>query len=97
MLRHLVTPWHESFSFSKEARGRIPRRTLDRILELNRLDAQLWDLGDRLLTVGMGAGVHLVLAYWLGMYTCMWCLQTADVHTSAGGECGAWVREFEVQ
>ncbi|GAB4820624.1 hypothetical protein N2152v2_007670 [Parachlorella kessleri] len=50
VFRHVVTPWHESFAFTKEARRRVPQTILDRILELNRLDQQLWELGDKLLS-----------------------------------------------
>lgn len=71
MHKQLVTPWHESFAFGKEARAKIPRRVLDRILELNTLDTQLWELGEKLLTVhagAMGPGPMLGVGpdYWVG-------------------------------
>ncbi len=53
----MLTPWHESFAFSKEARKRIPQPVLERILELNAMDVQLYDLGDKLLAVRCWAGL----------------------------------------
>lgn len=55
VLKHVKTPWHESFAFSKSARTKIPKHVADRILELNTLDTELWDLGDKLLSVRLGS------------------------------------------
>lgn len=46
----LKTPWHETFAFSSSTRKAVNPRIIQRIMELNEADMELWEFGKQMLS-----------------------------------------------